>query len=433
MYILEAFSLNRLYTNGGSTFSIQQIARCMTFFLGIVQLSCFDMESATIPYFSQCEQCLQTECDAAYAECGSSTVCRKRFRCIEKCGKEEDACRIACSENISDNTNEIKALSVCGDLQCGEKCDPCGASILEERGAACMDCVRKTCCQQASTCAKEDGCSEMMRSRFACRDPICAANDGFFYDVSQEHFRSAGQKQLDECLLACLTACSLGTDFTCNRNYTTPDGVNRTVLECTVEDGFSRNVLTGVDVEVWGVKGDPSSAIQADVDRTTGQIVVSLDGQFTGRIRLSHEGYFPMVFESSRPFVGREKWVISFMPTSFPDYVELLIDGDLDLTNRGVLAISGRDCTDSLAPGLRMNLTQADDQTQALYLSGTSLDPEASATFSSGTVLFVNVPPGDVIVSMVEIDTGIQVGVISTQVNAGEGTWVALFPALLHN
>jgi glyoxylate utilization-related uncharacterized protein len=86
------------------------------------------------------------------------------------------------------------------------------------------------------------------------------------------------------------------------------------------------------------------------------------------------------------------------------------------------------DCRGKPAAGLTLSATQADDRTVGYVIQGGLPSRTAGATDDSGTGGFVNIPPGNAVVTSTMASNNRLIGTVAVQTRPGYITMVLVMP-----
>lgn len=272
------------------------------------------------------------------------------------------------------------------------------------------------------------------RNRLSCRDPFCTANDGQPYDSTREIHESKARSDLEKCQTRCYGECNLGSDFSCYQNYTLPD-VSELVTKKTSILLRPKNILdsTPISSAHLEARDDNGNPLEHEpVSIGDGEYELVVPGHFTGLIYGTKDGYAPANIIFGRPLLGRELWDVPLMKEDVVVTLANTVSKDFDFNESGILVVSVFDCTHNFAPQMEVRYTsnEADlSKVAVLTSSGRIFNPEETIiTDELGTIFFVNVPPGEGLVSFSRQPDFRALGVRPVVVHKGEITWATLYP-----
>jgi hypothetical protein len=346
--------------------------------------------------------------------CGAEQGCAALENCILGCGSNY-ACRAGCNPKRQggDDFPQIPPLDVCVVTQCESACGvSCGvvAGVGDVDAAdGCQACVAANNCPAAEACGRSLSCTEVAQCFGACLTLDC------------KEACSRGEDAGAALLLAVLTPlqgtcalpCGYGTDWSCVGNVTVPaaNGV-ATVVTLTVET-IEGAIVAGATVKAC-VTSDLECSEPLDTATTNAQGIATLTVRGQLPIGDGFDGYFDIAPGADLDASAQSPAIVPFL--DFVDYPFSEPTGSLTATGLttsdlasftalggvslgdaaalGDLVLIAFDCGLDLAPGVTFGATSGglDLTPQIRYVSGTGLDPSATATNSTGIALLFGAP-----------------------------------------
>jgi len=198
----------------------------------------------------------------------------------------------------------------------------------------------------------------------------------------------------------------------------------RHALDATPVPGVSIKVCPGTDLAC----PTPTTTATTATDGTASVTLPMGESGYVGFAILQKDGYIETLAMANVPIVTprTEPVKLDLLRTSEATGVLAILGAD-DAT-RGQLVIGAWDCRLQPASGVRLALTESDEDTKPFYLDGTTPDPTATETDERGGAGFANVAPGTVHVTTTRASDGAAIGTATAQVVAGKITIVVMVP-----
>jgi hypothetical protein len=404
-----------------------------------------------IPFVGACGACAQERCCPELAACSRSSACTSMETCVAAAGADP-AARGACTRYesaIAGQTALVGAVDACIAAQCSSACDlTCGGlyQVTEPAAAAgCQSCyVDTAACAAAETCAASAGCQAYLHCRQSCVTGDC---------VAACHFENPDGNDLQQAFIAdvtapCQSACELGSNWSCVGHVIWPSSKepDKSLTVTLVHLINQSPVPAGVMVAVCNPADfDCATPIgEAQLTASDGTVTVpvrgdtGLNGQdlgLNGYLDISSDQVPPEVVPSlvywGFPLV--DKQAILTAPIVVPSPVDLaaiyaVANVAID-AQRGTLGVVALDCPGIQAIGVTFAATGVDEETQLRYVIDRSTLAPGGPTTSTGSAIFLNVPPGDVTVTATPVSLGRPSSTIKVHVRAGAYTGAAMLPS----
>ena len=206
----------------------------------------------------------------------------------------------------------------------------------------------------------------------------------------------------------------------------TPTGTVHVVL--TTEDLLSKKPIQGVSLTLCA-KLDancqlPIAQYQSDPN---GQIDVEMPAGFDGYFQTEGSGLYPMLFFPPSTRSQRAPGTLPMIANSFFATMFSGVGGPVG-ADRTVVMTTALDCLGQPAAGLTLASAQADDRTVGYVIQGGLPSRTAATTDDSGAGGFVNIPPGNAVITSTMASTNQPVGTIAVQTRLGYITMVLVMP-----
>lgn len=304
--------------------------------------------------------------------------------------------------------------------------------------AACRSCIVERCATELQSCADDVACDEGHRCLEGRIDPVSST-------VCSERAPEASlllAQTLAGCVSStCLADCAPDLPWSCVEKYSwpTPSAAAVTV-DLTLLAFYQQNPLPQVEVSACDRRDAQCNppfdrSITDDTGRTALQIPL-IERSAAGLGLDGFDGYFWLrgqsVIENLR-FVGAPY----FQATGRFEAIvlsreEVALSASLSGVTldpaRGIVVVAIRDCGLRRAAGVRFSLSTADSTTTPFYLVSGLPDPSTTETTLDGVGGFVNVPPGNAVVTAVLAATGREIGKAAFFVRADALTDVIVVP-----
>lgn len=415
-----------------------------------------------------CNLCASESCCAESTACAAEPGCAELMTCLKGCAPGDAGCFADCRKNVSHDEALADGLLTCVATRCESAACP-----IEERMATCAEagtvpdvfgifacdlCVRQRACGVATACADNADCAARIACMSECTgadlNPACfdlCRDDGVF-DVGDANFFAEVARE-------CREECRIGTSFECVDNFTWPTTTKQRVdvthqaLDRTAGDA----PFVGLDVTACaGQAGacDPVGMPEVVQTDGSGTVVVNVPtgsgfepdnnfGGFKGYLRWERNppdpmNWLPTILQHMRPEyrdrLGDE--IAPFAAGSLLTSLINLVANDRMVMvdeNRGVLLGGMVDChgtVEFFAPDISLEISNADDQTQIVYVTEDMLflDFDATSTTVAGQFVAINVPPGIPNVILRDEPSGAVYADTTVNIVGGEVTVLAAWP-----
>lgn len=368
-----------------------------------------------------CEQCVSDNCSAEDAACRANDGCLTRQACLAGCTAVDADCRADCHGGQAVVAGAGLELEVCRAQRCEGSCDRCGSSAFDFRAAACSECMVAQCCAEATAYAQQPECGRELRRYLACTDPFCV------WDASLALVPSGSAVLY--CAVKCDAECQWGTDWRCVGAYTIPEPTADTAIRrLELVNAATNATIDGV--EITGCESEEClNPLPADGPTIDGIATVEVPTGFTGHLEFRHDDYVTHRAYSSLPTVSDVREWFPMLPNAVLSVLEDQMGTTFEPA-RGLVLVTGYDCSSSWVMGATMTLSTADQQTVLGYFGGIGIDPHLTSTVDMGSALFANVPVGPTMATVKDA-AGRAVGVAGGQVVAGQLTHLEVYPWLL--
>jgi hypothetical protein len=206
----------------------------------------------------------------------------------------------------------------------------------------------------------------------------------------------------------------------------TPTGTVHVVL--TTQDLLSQKPIQGVSLTLCA-KLDancqlPIAQYQSD---QSGQIDVEMPAGFDGYFQTEGAGLYPMLFFPPSTRAQRAPGTLPMVANSFFGTMFSGVGGPVG-SDRTVVMTTALDCLGKPAAGLALSSAQADDRTVGYVIQGGLPSRTAATTDDSGNGGFVNLPPGNAVITSTMAANNRLVGTIAVQTRVGHITMVLVMP-----
>ena len=207
---------------------------------------------------------------------------------------------------------------------------------------------------------------------------------------------------------------------------TAPSGTVHVVL--TTQDLLSQKPILGVQLTLCA-KLDancqlPIAQYQSD---QAGQISVEMPAGFDGYFQTQGDGLYPMLFFPPSTRTQRAPGTLPMVANSFFGTMFSGVGGPVS-ADRTVVMTTALDCRGKPAAGLTLSSAQADDHTVGYVIQGGLPSRTAATTDDSGAGGFVNIPPGNAVITSTMAANSRLVGTVAVQTRPGYITMVLVMP-----
>lgn len=378
-----------------------------------------------------CALCVAEACGVEEAACRGGVTCSRAYACLAACAVDDPACRAACEDRdpvaTADGT-PFASLDACSRRACTAACYGGRGIVSAFAGATCGACVDSKCETEEAACIASGGCERV----FACATKETPLNPDRVVDCLYRWPVAKEVDALSGCYQACGAPCPFGHDFRCASAFTWQTG--HAVVEHVV--GFSKfpnkQPAVGLTVSACDVNDCESCTFPIATTTTDAQgearltLAVGVLG-FRGCLYVTGPGYLTNLYYFGRPITRPEgNFHISIGEASLLTLVEKGLGIPVD-PERGHVGVDIWDCLFEHARGISFTLSTADAATTPYYSVGSQVSLTATATDASGNGGFLNVPPGDFVVTARD-ETGKLVAQGKGRALAHAITGVSLFP-----
>ena len=391
-------------------------------------------------YSGACGSCVDASCAGQAAACAASASCVPYASCLAACNGDA-TCRAQCTAAglAPAASPELDDLSACLVASCAGPCGlACGALAgyyaTPDAAAACEQCQVSNYCDAETTCASAPTCHAFVRcvlgcqGRYdclqACYEDDSGAVDTYGYDYG---------------LGSCTTICGMGRNWECagRVGWPAPAGTSSTVT--LVMNGALGASAAGLDVSFCsgpvgcGAVGPPG--VTDDAGTVSLQVPTPSYRGPTGFLRVvspDDAGAQAVVPESSHWGFGLSEPSLTLYTTAYsPAIIDALaaqLHVSLDPSRGYVLAVVW-DCLHYPGIGVQVDCSGCDSETVRAYQQATGgYSLTATATDSTGGVIFGNVPSVPVDLIATPQDLGKPTARVTVQVQPGTLTIVLMSP-----
>jgi hypothetical protein len=310
----------------------------------------------------------------------------------------------------------VSALSACMANQCESACDlTCGGfagrPFPPSTAAACQSCLTQpNACAQTRACATSVGCDTAIRCISAAPTydltSACELTDGVdpSWDWNPDAGSGSALTQYFVATNSCGPPCA-GTDWHCVskiswpalRSVSTPYTVKllvRAYSSSTPEPGAVVEVCGDTDIDCSTSYAHGTTDANGEVSLPFQNVTAAGSAQYglEGYLKISRADLETTYLYWGFPLSGS---VLSTLAEVTTLSEAASLSASVNITpdpTRGTVSVATYDCQDSPAAGVQVTLAPADSATKSFSTLGAS----ATATDSSGVIIFVNVPAGDV-------------------------------------
>jgi hypothetical protein len=302
---------------------------------------------------------------------------------------------------VTVSSGAFPALDQCVRTSCVEECvglsnlapifgDDCACldTVCRE---AMIECVRSGGCEHTMMCIAANGVNP--NSIDQCSSDWPAAQDA----VNRLRNCYAGTTECRSCRVAG------GSNYECVGKYRWigPDqSTVRIKLHVTTFDAKQTPIANasvracGFDVCDRCETAEPAAVGTTDANGdATLELKVALAG-FGGCFDIRADGYAPSLFSAGRA-ISRDIEIPMYLVNREALAAFPVLLGTSPVAGRGTVLTLSADCFHALAPGVQVDLVEADSQTRRGYFVGNMLDTMATGvTGRAGATVFANVPTG---------------------------------------
>jgi hypothetical protein len=350
---------------------------------------------------ASCAACMDQNCCSEARACAGTPACKEASDCLASCGDATCRARCAAFYTLPDT---LIALRSCRVGQCATACgSTCGeyASAVPD----CQKCREASCCSQGLACASNTSCAALDLCTSNCFAAMsCPIDCQTKYPQGTTDFSS-----WSSCVASdqCATKCQPGQSWTCLDSpiiWPKPNAVGNITFSITFVDFSTERPFVAATIKACG-KLDLSCGVplsQGSTD-TTGLVSLTVpaglagfDGYLDisgGKVDGTGAQTYPTIWYPV-PFVVSDGWRGRTTILSDQELQLLALAGGvtaLDPT-RGHFAANAADCAFSPAAGVSFMTDSADAKTQPFYLVSGVPSAAATATDSSATGGFINLP-----------------------------------------
>jgi hypothetical protein len=351
----------------------------------------------------------------------------------------DPTCRAACLQNYRvGNDTKTPAFESCMVGSCASPCNLVCGGVAEaanpDAANTCQDCFRSQGCNAAVACMSDLTCATYAFCAVESVTPGACASllDGGVDAASA--FVSVGFSY-------CYSACELDSEWSCVGHVEWPPATSAELtIHLRVQDVVTQVGVPGVVAEVCNISDNSSPCARPTAVETTddaGNVTLIQDpdagpifanGAYINLMNGPDSGIVPAALFWSFPISQSS---VSFqLQTITPSELATNFLPSLPITpdpSTGYVVVVGYDCLPGVN-GVGMTFTlSTPGSSRVFYERNQTIDPGATETDTSGTALFVNVPPGTHFVTAVAA-TGGALGTFPLFVWKGSATTVWALP-----
>jgi hypothetical protein len=158
-----------------------------------------------------------------------------------------------------------------------------------------------------------------------------------------------------------------------------------------------------------------------------GEIKVEMPKGFDGYFQTEGDGLYPMLFFPPNTRQQHAPGTLPMVAASFVGTMFSGVGGPIS-ADRTVIMTTALDCQANPASGLILSADPVDDRTVGYVIQGGLPNRTASATDSSGTGGFVNIKPGNAVITSTMASTNEKIGTVAVQTRTGSITMGLVMP-----
>jgi hypothetical protein len=350
-----------------------------------------------------CQACVASACCAEANACAAAPSCASHESCMLGCGTDY-ACRARCEvASPVAFPSAVPALDTCVakncDVPCGTICGVNTSFSDPDAAAFCQTCIAANICPEATACATDLTCEDVLHCGLACTTSDCQAACIDRYDGGA--FLSYEQAIVS----TCLTPCQFGAIWGCIGRVTWPlaktpqQSVTITLTNSADGSPYSGVSITACDrSDHTCVPGLATGTTDAQGKVTLALPTVTGGFGFNGYFDLKPpSGGYPYLLFTAAPLSESNALVNTTLLTATQFQNLASAAGVTVKADLGNLVVGAADCVLGPATGVVVSATGTGPDTKLVYYGNGSVDPAATMTSVTGLAFLFNVPAGPAI------------------------------------
>jgi len=393
---------------------------------------------------------MDRNCCTEASACQVDSSCNTAFDCLARCA-DDGACRARCAQ-FYNRDDALLQVNTCREKSCSTECGlSCGGFGYSVPG--CDSCIRSTCCDLATACARNDDCQRLDLCQTNCLagSTSCSAD----CEAQFPNGTNAYGPWLDCVQNACASSCQSGGNWACLDGsvlWPKPRTLGPLTFSVTVADLQTEKPYAHAHVRACAkIDVECSSPLDESDTDATGlvSLTVPTGSGFEGYLEITGgdngngkdnmpSPIYPAMWYPVPPVIAQGwRGRIQFISQADLPLLALFTTVDIDPT-RGHFAANAVDCNFTIAGGVSFSADsiEADPGDKAIktfYFVGGLPNIHAAAT-EPGTGIggFVNLPAhGTVVTATATTADNKKLGSLSINIRAGWFTTTS-FPPTPH-
>ncbi len=351
-------------------------------------------------------------CCAEEAACKLDPTCSGLYTCLDSCAGES-GCQLACKSEHRRENLVSGAMLKCRAQHCALECGlPCGNyPLISESCNACLSATG--CCEAQRACVDDPSCTA-----FVSCPPSSNADPVYKYACEREYAEAEEiVAPLLKCVGACMKVCQAAGDFTCLGKVPAPTvlGAKTANISLSLYSPLDSTPPTlPLTVQICrDIDPDCSMPLAPDYEvdelgavHAALSLINNTEG-FLGFARTLENDTYPQHFlKFKRAIYGDTAfgWVM-YRKSELPFFSSLT--GEKIDPERGFLTVIARDCSDFDSPFVDVAVDLVDAKTSTFWVTKQfTLSKTKDIDKITGTVIFMNLPPGNAKVTVTVSATG---------------------------
>jgi len=267
--------------------------------------------------------------------------------------------------------------------------------------ATCANCINRRCCEERYDCSLDAQCTELRECYEAC-DAESDCEDACTSTIGIPPVNTAFVTcRNSTCGAECAETACIG-----NVEWPAPS-VAEYERELRFVDFLSGNPVVGASIMLCDKVTD------LECEMPIAEEVTDSEGAVTLTLPSTVDGISVFIALDADGYLGSDFWFIATDPETYLTEGNMswnvvsqntanLMGNILDLTfdeNRGIVTYLATDCGRRGTSGLVVAVDTADDETTSFYIEGSFPDADRPRTARGGSGAFVNLPPGDTLLT----------------------------------
>ena len=225
------------------------------------------------------------------------------------------------------------------------------------------------------------------------------------------------------------SVCEPNPTWACLTQPPEPTNSVTVTVELKTLDLISKEIIPGVRLTLCA-KMD--ATCQSPIGKTyesnqAGMIKVDMPVGFDGYFQTEGDGLYPMLFFPPSTRQQRAPGMLPMVKANFFGTMFSQVGGPV-AADRTVIMTTALDCEGKPAAGMVLTADVADDRTVGYVIQGGLPSRTATATDGDGSGGFVNIKPGNAVITSTMASTNQKIGMVGVQTRTGYITMVLVMP-----